>query len=156
MRAMPVANEFLGLADDDGRGLTMLQIIKLTYIAHGYYLGFTNEPLYTDDTIAWKYGPVIVGVYDMISSPKAFRQSPRVIRGKIAENEFPPVKDEFAKALIKRVWDVYGKYTGWQLTELTHRKNTPWYEVWQQEPNGVIPVQSIARHYKEVIDRAGK
>lgn len=154
MRAMSVANEFLGLADADGRGLTALQIIKLTYLAHGYHLGLWDKPLYTDDTLAWQYGPVILGVYEMICSSKAFRQSPRVIRGRIVASGHPPVKDEAKMALVNKIWELYGHYTGWQLVEITHKEGSPWHEVWQTDPWGIIPVPSIARHYKEKIANA--
>ena len=63
VRARAVANEFIHLAKADGRSLTPLQLIKLTYIAHGWMLTLYGRPLIVDEVEAWKYGPVIPDLY---------------------------------------------------------------------------------------------
>ena len=63
VRARAVANEFIHLAKADGRSLTPLQLIKLTYIAHGWMLTLYGRPLIVDAVEAWKYGPVIPDLY---------------------------------------------------------------------------------------------
>src|SRR5713226_3390078 len=62
-RSRVVANELIRLASEDGKSLTPLQIIKLTYIAHGWMLGLYQRPLVVDQIEAWKYGPVIPDLY---------------------------------------------------------------------------------------------
>jgi uncharacterized phage-associated protein len=58
-----IANYFIARAAADGKRLTPLQLIKLVYIAHGWYLGLTGEPLINEPPEAWQYGPVIPSLY---------------------------------------------------------------------------------------------
>src|SRR5687767_12203236 len=58
-----IANYFIDLAAAEGKKLTPLQLIKLVYIAHGWYLGLTGKPLINESPQAWQYGPVIPSLY---------------------------------------------------------------------------------------------
>jgi uncharacterized phage-associated protein len=64
--ARTVANEFLRLARDRGHELTNMQLQKLVYIAHGYTLAILHEPLVRQDIEAWRYGPVIKDLYQVL------------------------------------------------------------------------------------------
>ena len=67
-----------------------------------------------------------------------------------------PVDDGFAWALIRRVWDQYGKYGGIYLSELTHRAGTPWEEVWSGSggvKNAAIENERIKKHYESLRER---
>ncbi|MCZ5581375.1 DUF4065 domain-containing protein [Escherichia coli] len=59
-----IANKFITLGNQHHNPLTHMQLQKLTYIAHGYYLALTGKPLLNECVSAWKYGPVIPGMYD--------------------------------------------------------------------------------------------
>ena len=59
-----IANYFISKALADGIKLTLLQLIKLVYLAHGWHLGLTGRPLISETVQAWKYGPVIKSLYD--------------------------------------------------------------------------------------------
>ena len=50
-----------------GGNLTLLQILKMTYLSHGYTLAITGKPLIYNKVEAWKYGPVIPIVYNALS-----------------------------------------------------------------------------------------
>ena len=43
-----IADEFIALASQDGRALDQLQLEKLVYIAHGWCLAATGQPLTGD------------------------------------------------------------------------------------------------------------
>lgn len=141
--AHAVANYFLGLAKDSGQEITPLKIQKLVYIAHGYHLAFTarNEGkarLLVDDEFAeaWEFGPVFPSLYycfkhfggDPITSP-AREIKFTIVAGETHRNlDIPQIKDddEFACALLDKIWEVYGSYTGYQLSSITHKDGSPW------------------------------
>lgn len=143
-----VANEFLRLANNAGRTLTNMQVQKLVYIAHGYSLAILNKPLIDDRVEAWRYGPVIRPLYDSLRQYGA---------GVVSE----PIKDapkestsETDRALIARVLNAYGRYSGNQLSTITHREDGPWREIYQPNAffnNDTIPDDVIKRHYQKLL-----
>ena len=44
--------------------LSILQLVKLVYLAHGWSLGFDRGPLINATAEAWERGPVIPRVYN--------------------------------------------------------------------------------------------
>ena len=58
-----VANYFLDCAKEDGESLTLLKLVKLVYLAHGWHLGLTGDPLIKENVEAWRYGPVVPSIY---------------------------------------------------------------------------------------------
>jgi uncharacterized phage-associated protein len=66
-----------------------------------------------------------------------------------------------SRELIKAVYDNYRKYSAIQLSNATHRKNTPWYEVYEEESKGSppqgtdIPTDKIKAHYQKLANERG-
>jgi uncharacterized phage-associated protein len=149
---LSIANYFINKSFSQGVAVTPMKLVKLVYIAHGWHLGITKEPLLTEVAEAWKYGPVIPSVYH---SYKSFGNQPITkITTLIDSNQ---VNDAAVKLLLDKVWDIYSKYDGVQLSALTHKQGTPWDIVWNQKGgkyhNGaIIPNDLIASHYKEIIN----
>ena len=142
--------------------LTPLQILKMTYLSHGYTLAITNEPLISDKVEAWKYGPVIPTVYDALSlygsdpvDSLHYCCTSLSSTGKIKERieylgkEF---KDE-EKEVIDCVVELYKDWTGGQLITLMHREGTPWSQHYVKGGVGVeIPDDSTKAFYKRLVD----
>ena len=145
--ARAVANEFLRLAEEDGRALTPLQIIKLVYIAHGWMLALYQRPLITDRIEAWKYGPVIPQLYHDVKGYGAGS-----ITGRLQDTLSRPL-DPQERDLIGQVYKIYGQKNGVQLSELTHRSGTPWHITWHPDSFGdAISNDLIAEHYRRLAD----
>lgn len=53
-----IANEFIRRGLREGRAFDQMQLQKLVYIAHGWCLAFSGEPLTGDRPEAWDFGPV--------------------------------------------------------------------------------------------------
>ena len=51
-----IANYFIKLKPPN---LTLLKLIKLCYISHGFTLALTNKPLSSEPAGAWQYGPSV-------------------------------------------------------------------------------------------------
>jgi uncharacterized phage-associated protein len=145
--AKAIANVFYKLARSEGKYLTNMQLQKLVYIAHGFNLAVLGEPLFSDSVHAWEYGPVIPSLYEELKSYGAEEVKRRLL------TKTPPVKpDDPEMKVIRAVWNSYGRYSGLQLSAITHVEGTPWSEIWKTKPFGVIPNELIAQHYRELLD----
>lgn len=163
--AKAIANAFLQIGNEHATPISPLKMQKLVYIAHGWSLGLTDNPLVADELPeAWEYGPVFPSLYHefkeygrgAITQPASeFVISPST-KGFTYEEPEVPVGDDGTWALLRRVWDQYGKFGGIALSELTHRDGTPW-DVTRAKARGVknadIPNDIILAHYKSLIDR---
>ncbi|HBB95389.1 MAG TPA: hypothetical protein DC054_08350 [Blastocatellia bacterium] len=151
--ARSVANELVRIAGAKGRTLTNMQLQKLVYIAHGYSLAILQKPLIKQIVEAWRYGPVVPDLYH------ALRQYGNgVVNSPI--NILPAEElSETDKALLASVESAYGRFTGPQLSTMTHREGTPWREVYRPNAffnNDVIPDSLIKEHYVRLLnERAG-
>lgn len=138
-----VANYILDLADRDGVPVSPMKLQKLVYLAHGYHLALTEQPLIDEPIEAWQFGPVVSSLYHAF---KRFGSQPiegnrytylhEQARGGVSliPYELPSnsYDDRIAKAIIKKVWDIYKQYTAIQLSSLTHKPNSPWSSVWDK------------------------
>ena len=121
-----IANLFLDLAERDGKSLTPMKLQKLVYFAHGWHLAITGKPLLDEVVEAWEYGPVISSLYREF---KEFGPEKITRRARCAET----IETEaFARKLVERIWDIYGDYTGIQLSNLTHENDSPWTRTVEQ------------------------
>lgn len=144
--AKSVANEFLTLAQRDGKLLTNMQLQKLVYIAHGFHLAIYGEPLIEEQVKAWQWGPVIPPLYNRL---KKFGSG--TITGLITDVAELPLGR--AKSLTDEVWKSYGQYSGAQLSAITHQQGSPWDLTWRTENFGVIDDALTAEHYKSLLAR---
>ena len=150
-----IANYFIGLSQQKG-GITLLQLLKLSYIAHGFKLAFFDNPLANEYAEAWKYGPVFPSIYHefkakinpIIKKANTFdmtKQELIVWESNFTENE---------KEVMDGVYRSYGSLEGWQLSSLTHAPDTPWATAWKQGKHirgFSIPNDQIQEHYKNLI-----
>jgi len=143
--AHKIASQILFISHHRGRNLTPMQLIKLSYIAHGWTLGISGKPLFNDTVEAWRYGPVVPDIYHKY---KEFGHSPIVRRLKDLRDSFPPN----SLAIMERVIKVYAKYDGLYLSTLTHKHNSPWDITMREKgENAPIPNSLIEKHYKSFI-----
>src|SRR5580698_9185843 len=119
-----VPNSLLRKARTNGCPLTQMKLHKLLYYAHGWSLGINNLPLIDETVEAWKYGPVVRSLYYEFRDLGA-----NAINRKATE--FDPTTqglitpevdegDDRTQRLLDRVWDVYGRLTAAQLSQMTH------------------------------------
>ena len=162
--SIAVANYFIRRALDENKPVTAMQVLKLVYIAHGWYLALMEgRPLIKDDVEAWQYGPVIPVLYHEI---KAFKGNPcdsllSLYDGKRDVYEHPTVKNKIALLLLDAVWKKYGYRSGLNLSSLTHKAGTPWDQVWNKEGGStrrgaVIPNALIKKHYTEEYQKLNR
>lgn len=149
--AIQVANEFLRIARKKNKEITPMKIQKLVYFAHGWNLALFDKPLIDEQVEAWKYGPVINSLYHEF---KSYGNQPIKRLGteiNWEKDEFTPpekIKDSDTLKLIKKIWEVYGKYTPFQLSVATHKDGTPWEKTYKDDlPKGTDIDQSEIKTY---------
>lgn len=143
-----VARKIFEVASDSGRSLTPLELVKLTYLSHGWHLAFTGEPLVSEAVQAWQYGPVYPELYHAI---KHFRASP-VTKVPPAGTELFGTRelDEVSVQIIISVFAAYKSLNGVQLSALTHQQGTPWDLTWDGTRNKQIANELIKAHFDEL------
>ncbi|MDU1029529.1 MAG: DUF4065 domain-containing protein [Clostridiales bacterium] len=140
--AMDIANWFLeynsflrDFIGEDTDNISNLKLQKLLYYAEGSFLALRDQSLFPEPIVAWKHGPVVESVYH------AFKEN-----GSSGIESFEEVSiDPDTEAVLKQVYDVFGKYSAWGLRELTHQED-PWKNA---EQSGNISRDDIKKYFKE-------
>lgn len=145
--ALKAASYILWTAGQTGRYFTPMQLLKLSYISHGWSLGLCEKPLFSDPVEAWKYGPVVPKVYHKY---KRFGYSPILNKLKRPAGVFGKIP----LAIMNRVVDVYGKYDGLHLSGLTHQPNSPWDITIKKYGEGAIISNEVIRDYYKSFAQA--
>lgn len=147
--SLEIANYFIKSSQRTGVELTPMKLIKLCYIAHGWCLGLYGKELLDEAVQAWQYGPVITSVYHMFK-----HYGNNQITEMVRQGGSYPLPNPEINPLLDKIWEIYGKYNGVQLSTMTHQPNTPWDIMWNQR-NGrnsqstIIPNDLIKSHYRE-------
>ena len=161
---LAITNYFIRFNSDKKakKGLTLLQLLRLSYIAHGFKLALFGYPLAEQAVQAWKYGPVFSRIYNEFKRHglQEIRDFATVL-DKVTMTLVPAsskFSDEETR-IIKIVYDIYGDIDGWRLSALTHKENTPWYAIRQKDKKeriygSTIPNEKIKTYFKkEIIDK---
>jgi uncharacterized phage-associated protein len=147
-----IANYFLTVAKEQNKTLTPMKVQKLVYFANGWHLALKGTPLIDEQVEAWKFGPVIPSLYSAfrrfgdqpITEPAEHLSTELIDAWKMSFHRSVPSLDDipeqanFAKALLDRIWAIYGGYTAVQLSNETHQAGTPWDKV-SKHYGGSIP-----------------
>ncbi len=146
-----IANIFVQEARKAGHILTILPLVKYVYFAHGWHLGYLDEPLISDKVQAWKYGPVVPKIYYTFRDNNDF-----AIRKEAKDEETKqPYRADLSERSRKIVVDVYKEYSqksAWGLSNSTHHESSPWYK-YRHQTYATIPNEEIESYYKEIIER---
>ena len=114
------------------------------------YLAIKGEKLFDDDLEAWEHGPVVREVYDTYC---VFGKSPIIIPATFENDEIVRKieRDTKTKEILDTVYDTFSIYTAWQLREMSHVKDGPWY---QTTKNQVIDTDLIKQYFEnEVVEK---
>ena len=142
--AISIANYFIELSiKKNGCGLYLLPLIKLPYIAHGFTLAITKEPLCCDPVVAWRYGPVYTRIYH------TFKFGP-LRKDHSFGWEKEPKFEETHKRIMNHTFKIYGRLNSAELSALTHQKGTPWFDT---EMGEQIKDADIQIYYEKLLNK---
>ena len=124
----------INLFSNNGKKVTQLQLQKLMYFFEAYYMNKKDvDSLYECNFNAWMFGPVAIPLYKKF---KSFGEFPIEINDEAKEigNNI----DNEKKKLILDIYNVFGGLTANTLVNLTHMKDSPWYNKWIENDRKVV------------------
>lgn len=142
--ALQVADKFIRLGQQSGKYFTQMQLLKLVYIAHGWMLATGGQPLIYNQVEAWQYGPVIPELYHELKYYGAKPIERPVLVG-------PAIFTPHEEQVIEFTFKNYGRFSAFQLSDITHAPNTPWSQTYGVREH--IPDSLIANHYKDLYQK---
>ncbi len=108
--------------------LTHLQLEKLLYYVQAWTLVARRKPFFDDRIEAWKYGPVVPSVYQIL---KPFEKNPIPH----TEGEDGSRLNQEERSIIRSVWEGYKAYSPLGLAIKTHDER-PWAETFRPDSDG--------------------
>lgn len=109
--------------------INVTKVQKLLYIIYGVYLRVYEERLVDEYPQAWPYGPVFPNTRKMIIDTLD-TETLEYSMDKISED----IKNDIAlNRVVDFVFKHFGAWNAGQLTEWTHRKNTPWSRITNED-----------------------
>jgi len=150
--SLVISNFFIEKSKDTGIELTPMKILKMVYISHGWFLAYNNKPLIKETVLAWRYGPVIIEVYDKFKKYRSQQITSLVdiINDGIISDREMGTGNEGIDNFLNAMWNHYSKYDGLSLSSLTHQDGSPWaITINKSGVNSVIPEDLIKQHYKQ-------
>ena len=132
-----------------GESITNLKLQKLMYFLEGLYMALGNEEyLYHQQFLAWDFGPVCRELYDYYK-----------VNGneeiELTESEIKKAKNmpEMNSVLVYGLYKIFGKWSTYELVELTHEKNSPWSKVYDENnKNNPIDKLETKKWLKEKLE----
>ena len=147
-----IANKILEIRQETGEPMTLMQLIKLVYIADGWSMALRGKPLSKHNPQAWQYGPVYPTAYT------AFKQfgarpitAPAYVKGTNVpfEEEFSTEEEELLRAVVNS----YGKLSAFALSNLTHQPDTPWSKAFEKGAYTEINAEEMRSHFEGLREK---
>ena len=150
--ARAIANHILDMAKEQGRDITVMQLLKLIYIANGWSWALLGKQLVRDPVEAWQYGPVYPSVYRDFRrfGGQPIREKSAMLNGALP---YSCRLDDQQRELLDSTVRHYGSLHAFRLSEMTHEPGTPWSQI--REGNGAyteIPQKLIRAHFETLRD----
>ena len=155
--AIQIANHFIERGINENVKITLIHLLKLTYISHGVHMALRDSKgLFTEQVEAWKYGPVIPSVFFAFRHHVTFNHATFNITIPESPDRYKSIEDAEDIDILNLIWGKYAACTGPQLIEVTHQKGTPWHDIWYKEDgqyrrSAVIPNEKIKAYYHEML-----
>jgi len=118
---------------EDRDGIHLMKLIKLCYFSHGFTLANTGEILINEYAEAWEYGPVFPTIFHEFKTARPIKEKARKYNPETKCLDFWSsnfTNDE--SSILEQVNTKYGVLSGFQLSTLTHKEDSPWSKAWEK------------------------
>ena len=149
---MTIANFFIKRSE----GVGHLKLQKLVYCVHGWWLALVgDDPMLINEKLqAWRMGPVFPTLYHRLKTYKGDQLITKLIVDHDESGEERLGKAEDIKKFLDSVWLRYEPYSGFALSHLTHKKDSPWDRIKNGDDGDDLFNQNIPNSYiKEEFDK---
>lgn len=130
-------------------GISTMKLQKLCFYAQGWTLALLDQPLFPEEFQAWRNGPVCYELFVGHRGNFSVSSWPQGDPSNIGKRE---------RIVLDAMLSNFGALTGLQLSDLTHKKGTPWAVVRDQAgttqggaSNEVISQNSIQSYFKSSL-----
>lgn len=125
----------ISLFNENDENVTQLQVQKIMYFIEAYWMAMHDDEdfLYKCNFNAWAFGPVAIPLYDEF---KVYGENPIILNEE--QKDIGNGITEEKKKIIRYIYSVFGKLSAMDLVKLTHRRDSPWYEKWEENGNRVV------------------
>ena len=147
-----IANIFVEIYNNDNKRLSVITLMNMVYISHGWVLGYTGKPLISHKVQHWTGGPAIHEVHMSFGHQRFINQKARIYDpefGVLPYYESNINNDEIE--IIARVYDKYSSLNYFDLKDVTTRNGTPWQRHNDMALYSQIPNKTIENYYKNFI-----
>ena len=132
-----IANGLIRMASSDGKVFDQMQLQELVYIAHGWCLAMTGEPLTGDRPEAMDYGPEYRRLAEALASWGNAPVTSEIDLGRYraertemdATNPDGSELVSTERNILAKIYSEYGGLQTSQLATLTRATGTPWDHV---------------------------
>ena len=149
-----IANLVLDFGDRSKVDRTNIDVNKIVFFLHGWYLAKTGRPLVSAKIEAWEYGPVFRELYWEFKSfgkapitTRATRRNPQTAQKEICREVLSEADAEFIQPLLEK----YVAMSTSKLLELSHVSDGPWDQVYnhpgESNPGMRISDDLIRAHF---------
>lgn len=136
--------------DNEVIDLTNLKLQKLLYYFQGYTLAYFEKPLFKNNIINWKHGPVVEDVYYEFQKcgrdPVYLSEGDLLSGGKFDYSEIK--NNKIMKRFLTDVFEYYAKYSASNLRNKTHNED-PWMDTKNRE---IMSNTSLQDYFIKLID----
>jgi uncharacterized phage-associated protein len=110
-------------------GVEHMKLHKILFYSYGWWLALksTEPPLLTVKPEVWRYGPVFSPVYNVFARYGANNITEPYGGGPFSPAP-PTVPEEEGQVIrfLNWIWDRYGHFDSFKLSDMTHAPGTPW------------------------------
>ena len=139
-QAADVAACIINMALESGEYISNLQLQKLLYFCQCRSLQKTGIRLFSDNIVAWQYGPVVKDVYYAYS----YRGASNILESDdtTIDNETGRLRKVArltgeALSLVQDVFDTFKGWSAWELVRKSHRPGGAWDKVYNKDGEGL-------------------
>ena len=147
--ARGIGNYFIEKYRENNLLLTTPILGKMVYFAHGWTMGYTDNPLITQEVEMWPYGPIIRELYE------AYRVQHVIVSDFLTDKKgklYTADMTDREKEIVDSVFKEYSPLPSYKLTNIVQSAFSPWTKNrYRLKKFDIIPNAEIMSYYKKVI-----